>query len=108
MDILTNEYMVRVNVTGSGGRKRVGPRPNAAQRAQIRNAEQAEREEYRRAAGEVIRAAMLRHRLKKSQATLAGLQAAIRRRDAAVKIQRIVRKRRKLLRTGDWYDTMEV
>ncbi len=108
MDILTNEYMVRVNVTGNGGRKRVGPRPNAAQRAQIRNAEQAEREEYRRAAGEVIRAAMLRHRLKKSQATLAGLQAAIRRRDAAVKIQRIVRKRRKLLRTGDWYDTMEV
>ena len=105
MDILTNEYMVRVNVTGSGGRKRVGPRPNAAQRAQIRNAEQAEREQYRRSAERVIQIAMLRHRLKKAQARLAVAQ---RRRDAAVKIQRIVRKRRKLLRTGDWYDTMEV
>ena len=105
--------MVRVNVTKGyvsdhGGRKRVGPRPNAAQRAQIRLADRAERERYRRAAGYVITMAMMRHKLKKNQAKLAGLQLQIRRRDAAVKIQRVVRKRRKLLRTGDWYEPIEV
>ena len=87
------EYMVRVSVTGNGGRKRVGPRPNQAQRAQIRLAERAEREGYRRAAGSVILNAMLRHKLRRLQASLA---VAIRRRDSAVKIQRLVRRRNAL------------
>ena len=100
--------MVRVIVTGNGGRKRVAPRPNAAQRAQIRQADRAEREGYRHAAASVIQMAVRRRKLRKLQATLAGLQAAIRRRDAAVKIQRLVRKRRRLLQTGDWYDPIEV
>jgi|688.fasta_scaffold739081_2 hypothetical protein len=85
--------MVRVNVTGNGGRKRVGPRPNATQRAQIRHADRAEREGYRRAAENVIQVAMLRHRLRTLQARLAVAQ---RRRDAAVKIQRLVRQRNAL------------
>ena len=70
--------MVRVIVTGNGGRKRVGPRPNAAQRAQIRQADRAEREGYRRAAALVIMKAMLRHKLRRLQANL----AALRRRNA--------------------------
>ena len=78
------------------GRKRVGPRPNAAQRAQIRHADRVEREGYRHAAASVIQMAVRRRKLRKLQATLAGLQAAIRRRDAAVKIQRLVRRRNAL------------
>ena len=88
--------MVRVIVTGNGGRKRVGPRPNAAQRAQIRHADRAEREGYRRAAASVIQMAVRRRKLRQLQAILATLQAAIRRRDAAVKIQRLVRQRNAL------------
>ena len=85
-----------MNVTGNGGRKRVGPRPNAAQRARIRHADIAERVGHRRAAASVIQMAVRRRKLRQLQATLATLQAAIRRRDAAVKIQRLVRQRNAL------------